>query len=63
MDKSNKSMINYIPLFLEYCKEEKNLSPKSIKDYSKYLNQFISQFILFYIIVPSKKYAIEFKVL
>lgn len=41
MSKSNKTIIDYIPLFLDYCKREKGLSPNSIIDYSKYLNQFI----------------------
>lgn len=41
MSKSNKTIIDYIPPFLDYCKKEKGLSPNSIIDYSKYLNQFI----------------------
>lgn len=36
----NKTIISYIPYFLEYCKIEKNLLPKTIKSYDIFLRQF-----------------------
>lgn len=38
---SRKPIITYIPLFLEYCKKEKNLSAKTIKNYSRFLKYFV----------------------
>jgi integrase/recombinase XerD len=40
MPDKNKTIINYIPYFLEYCKIEKNLLPKTIKSYDIFLRQF-----------------------
>ena len=39
--KQSKSIINYIPIFLEYSKNEKNLSPKSIESYGRFLKLFV----------------------
>ena len=38
----NKTIIEYIPVFLEYCKKEKHFLPKSIENYSRFLNRFIA---------------------
>jgi len=41
MDSSDKPIIDYIPRFLEYSRKEKNLLPKSIENYKRFLNLFI----------------------
>ncbi len=41
MEKTNKSIINYIPDFLDYCEIEKGLSSNTQKNYSRYLQKFI----------------------
>lgn len=38
----NKTIIEYIPIFLEYCKKEKHFLPKSIENYSRFLTSFIT---------------------
>lgn len=38
---NNKSIIKYIPMFLDYCKKEKYLSPSSIVNYQRFLDVFI----------------------
>ena len=37
----NKSIIKYIPDFLEYCRKNKNLSLKTIENYNRFLNPFV----------------------
>ena len=41
MEKSNKSIINLIPDFLDYCEVERGLSSKTQENYSRYLNKFL----------------------
>lgn len=41
MEKSNKSIINLIPDFLDYCEVERGLSSKTQENYSRYLNKFV----------------------
>jgi integrase/recombinase XerD len=38
----NKTIIEYIPIFLEYCKKEKHFLPKSIENYYRFLKRFIT---------------------
>ncbi|MDD2731736.1 MAG: tyrosine-type recombinase/integrase [Candidatus Pacebacteria bacterium] len=40
MKKSNKSIIEHIPDFLDYCEVEKGLSDNTQKNYEHYLNKF-----------------------
>jgi len=42
MEKSNKSIIEHIPDFLDYCEVEKGLSDKTQENYQRYLQRFIS---------------------
>lgn len=42
MKKIDKSIIAYIPDFLDYCEVEKGLTDKTQEDYSRYLNRFVS---------------------
>jgi len=41
-----KTIIEYIPDFLEYCEIEKNLADKSIKNYDEFLKPFKEWLIL-----------------
>lgn len=41
MNKSNKSIIKYIPDFLDYCEIEKGLAEKTQVNYNRYLQKFI----------------------
>ncbi|MCH8741852.1 tyrosine-type recombinase/integrase [Patescibacteria group bacterium] len=41
MNKSNKSIIKYIPDFLDYCEIEKGLAEKTQVNYHRYLQKFI----------------------
>jgi len=41
MDKSNKSIMKYIPDFLDYCEIEKGLAEKTQVNYNRYLQKFI----------------------
>lgn len=36
----NKPIVDYIPDFLDYSKKERNFLPKSIENYSRFLNRF-----------------------
>jgi len=38
----SKPIIECIPIFLEYCQKEKNLLPKSIENYYRFLNRFVA---------------------
>jgi site-specific recombinase XerD len=40
MEKSNKTIIDHIPDFLDYCEVEKGLSNKTQENYKRYLNKF-----------------------
>ena len=40
--KNNKSLIQYILDFFEYCEKERDFSNKTIENYGRYLNRFIS---------------------
>ncbi|KPJ71295.1 hypothetical protein AMJ50_02715 [Parcubacteria bacterium DG_74_3] len=42
MKKSNKSIIKYIPDFLDYCEIEKGLSSNTQENYDRYLERFTS---------------------
>ncbi|MFH1714541.1 MAG: phage integrase N-terminal SAM-like domain-containing protein, partial [Candidatus Nealsonbacteria bacterium] len=42
MKKSDKSIIKYIPDFLDYCEVEKGLANNTQKNYQRYLQKFIS---------------------
>ena len=42
MKNSNKSLINYILDFFEYCEKERDFSDKTIENYGRYLNRFTS---------------------
>jgi integrase/recombinase XerD len=42
MIESNKSIIKYIPDFLDYCEVEKGLSDKTQENYKRYLQKFIN---------------------
>lgn len=41
MEKSNKTIIEYIPDFLDYCEVEKGLSDKTQENYKRYLDKFV----------------------
>ena len=41
MNESNKSIIEYIPDFLDYCEVEKGLSDKTQENYKRYLDKFV----------------------
>jgi len=41
MEKSNKTIIKYIPDFLDYCEIEKGLSDNTQKNYKRYLQKFV----------------------
>ncbi|MBI2042043.1 MAG: tyrosine-type recombinase/integrase [Candidatus Nealsonbacteria bacterium] len=41
MNQSNKSIIEYIPDFLDYCEVEKGLSDKTQENYKRYLDKFV----------------------
>jgi len=41
MQKLNKTIIEYIPDFLDYCEVEKGLSDKTQENYKRYLDKFI----------------------
>lgn len=41
MNESNKTIINHIPDFLDYCEIEKGLSENTQKNYRRYLEKFI----------------------
>src|SRR3989344_8551813 len=41
VQKSNKTIIEYIPDFLDYCEVEKGLSDKTQENYKRYLDKFI----------------------
>ncbi|MDO8558774.1 MAG: tyrosine-type recombinase/integrase [bacterium] len=41
MQKSNKTIIEYIPDFLDYCEVEKGLSDKTQENYKRYLDKFV----------------------
>ena len=45
MKKSDKSIIKYIPDFLDYCEIEKGLAEKTQVNYSRYLQKFINWLI------------------
>ncbi len=53
MDKSNKTIIEYIPDFLDYCEVEKGLSDKTQENYKRYLDKFV------YWLKASKKTGIK----
>jgi len=42
MIKSTTSIINHIPLFLNYCEKEKKLSHHTLRNYNCYLKRFVS---------------------
>lgn len=41
MKSYNKTLINHIIDFFEYCKKERDFSDKTIENYGRYLNRFI----------------------
>src|SRR3989344_6332978 len=41
MERSNKSIIQYIPDFLDYCEVEKGLADKTQENYKRYLDKFV----------------------
>jgi len=41
MNKADYTIIDYIPEFLKYCKEEKKLSNKTLENYKRFLDKFI----------------------
>ena len=41
MEKNKKTLIEYISEFLDYCKKERDFSPKTIENYNRYLARFI----------------------
>ena len=41
VQKSNKTIIEYIPDFLDYCEVEKGLSDKTQENYKRYLDKFV----------------------
>ena len=41
MEKSDQTIIKYIPDFLDYCEVEKGLADKTQENYQRYLNRFV----------------------
>jgi integrase/recombinase XerD len=57
----NKTIVNHIPYFLEYCKTKKNLLPETIKSYDIFLRQFTSWLKIFHLFdMPPEKFSIEY---